>query len=139
MLHDRYALALRAQLRRAQAVMNLRLAVALVAATAFATTVAVVPEPSLAYEGSFCNRELGPSGYCASSTVVNIRRAIAKAPGGWTEVEIETYEPEQYAFNKCTSNGCTANTGYLSKDGRGYGGLSNPGSGTHAYSGYLYP
>jgi hypothetical protein len=123
---------------RARRLARLRIGTALVAVATALATGAALPSSSLAYEGPFCtNVSRGPAGDCASSYVNSIRRAIAKAPGGWTEVEIET--EHGYKFTKCTSNGCTANTGYLAKSERGYGALSNCGSGTHTYSGYLYP
>jgi hypothetical protein len=112
-------------------------------AAMFATVVAataswaVAASPSLAYTGPFCsNVNLGPGGFCNSSTASNIRRAIGKAPGGLTHVYISTGAGERSM--QCYSSGCTADTGYLSFDSTGYGSVDNSGSGTHTYSGYLY-
>jgi hypothetical protein len=115
-----------------------RLTAAMVATVIAATASwAVAVSPSLAYTGPFCsNVNLGPGGFCNSSTVSNIRRAIGNAPGGLTHVYISTGAGEK--AGQCYSSGCTADTGYLSFDSTGHGSVDNSGSGTHTYSGYLY-
>jgi hypothetical protein len=96
------------------------------------------PAIGSAYEGVYCYEvQLGSLQGCEGSKVSDIRRAIGKAPGGLTGVEIET--TTEIAYNKCGTAGCEADTGYLGKDGTGEGWIYNEGSGTHTYKGYLYP
>ena len=94
---------------------------------------------ALAYEGIFCyGISLGPEASCTSSSVSHIRRAIGEAPESDTEVQISTNIG--FKSGSCSSEGCTADTGYLSADGTGTGKIHNNTVNRRSfYYGYLYP
>jgi hypothetical protein len=93
---------------------------------------------ALAYEGVYCNHVyLGPGGSCTSSSVSEIRRAIGESNESYTEVQVSTNVG--FKSGSCTSPGCVADTGYLSKDGTGTGTIKNiTGNFSNYYYGYLY-
>jgi hypothetical protein len=94
---------------------------------------------SSAYEGIFCNPvNLSLGEFCPSSYSSNIRRAIGhSSTGGYTRVEIATTVGAK--AGACGSSNCTADTGYLSKDGSGNGYIEDIRSGRYTFHGYLYP
>ncbi len=94
---------------------------------------------AVAYTGPFCYRAYIRTGhYCVSSLVNNIRRAVGNSDRSYTKVDVaQTYgESTGYCYNYY---GCTADTGYIYRDGRGNGYIysEGPRSGDHYY-GYLY-
>jgi hypothetical protein len=91
-----------------------------------------------AYEGTYCNSKyLYGEEICDSSAVSNIRRAIGHSNSSWTRVYISTGAGEKEG--KCTKDGCTAETGYLSKDASGYASIQNITAVGNTFFGYLYP
>jgi hypothetical protein len=94
---------------------------------------------SAAYEGIFCSpSSLGLGEFCPSNYVTNIRRAIGNSStGGYTHVETGTTAGGR--SGACGVPNCTADTGYLSKDGNGYGYIEDIRSGRYTFHGYLYP
>jgi hypothetical protein len=91
-----------------------------------------------AYEGVYCNSKyLNGEEICDSSGVSDIRRAIGHSNSSWTRVYISTGAGEKEG--KCTKDGCTAETGYLSKDSSGYASIQNITAVGNTFFGYLYP
>jgi hypothetical protein len=96
------------------------------------------PAISPAYTGEFCYGVLLNDGNtCTSNTESNIRRAIGHG-SDYTFIEVDGG-----GLNKsgsCKSDGCTADTGYLSHDVTGHGIIENSGpcNCNGDYFGYLY-
>lgn len=118
-----------------------RRAVLLSVALAILATVALAfgAPRSSAYEGIFCNPvNLSLGEFCGSSSVSNIRRAIGhSSTGGYTLVEVVTNVGAR--SGACGTSNCTADTGYLSKDGTGFGFIEDIRSGRYTFHGFLYP
>lgn len=95
--------------------------------------------PAVSYTGEFCyGIALYYSETCVSNTVPNIRRAIGYGTY-WTYVRVSG---DGLSINAdCTSDGCTADTGYLPVDVTGNGLIQNYGpcdTCTGEYYGWLY-
>ena len=118
---------------RRKAVWGAALALAVYVALAFGGSAAK------AYEGPYCNpKVLNGEEICTSSGVSNIRRAIGHSKSSYTWVSIST--GAGYKEGQCTNkNGCTAETGYLSKDSSGYASIENLQAVANTFYGYLYP
>ena len=103
----------------------------------------IITAQASAYEGPFCNTYLSVGNGCFSSLVSNIRRAVGHGKD-WTYIQIGV-SSGAYKSASCTSDGCSADTGYLPNDpsatGKGY--IANYGDpcscGGGDYYGYLYP
>lgn len=96
---------------------------------------------ALAYNGEFCyGKYLAVHTFCNSNTVSHIRRAVGHG-ADWTLVYVQNGGVSK--SGQCKSDGCTADSGYLSKDITGIGGIANIGDpcncGGGDYYGWLYP
>ena len=118
-----------------------------VVALAFGILITIFVSRALAYNGEFCYSTYlyvlgGPKQpqFCVSNQESNIRRAVGHG-ADWTQIKISTQDDGTQA--SCSSDGCTADTGYLSKDGTGVGTIVNQGDpcgcGGGTYYGWLYP
>lgn len=93
-----------------------------------------------AYEGPFCNHEklAALGGFCQSLKRQNIRRAVGRSEGGFTEIEVDGNNGE-YRNNLCETESCEVGTGYMKVKQEGRGVITNIGDHTHYYYGYLFP
>lgn len=104
--------------------------------------IAAIPPTAIAYEGEFCySIILDTDNQCESNAESNIRRAIGHG-SDYTFIEVTTNIGTKYS--SCGSDGCTADSGYLSSDGTGHGLIENSGPNCSGgcsgdYYGYLYP
>lgn len=99
---------------------------------------ALSPSPAPDYTGEFCYGVLLNDGNtCRSNTESNIRRAICHG-SDYTFVSISGDGLSKHG--SCSSDGCTADTGYLSRDVTGDGLIENSGpcNCTGYYYGWLY-
>lgn len=95
--------------------------------------------PTSAYEGPFCAEEMRAEGDgCVSVLRSSIRRAIGHTTDGYANVQVEAGKEALGGY--CRTIECTANSGYIGKDGSGYGYVWNEGpNGSRRVDGYLYP
>lgn len=104
---------------------------------------AIITARALAYNGEFCyNIYIGVSQSCQSNKESNIRRAVGHG-ADWTSIEVQASGGSPSKSASCMTDGCTADTGYLSRDVTGLGSIVNLGDPCHCgggtYYGWLYP
>ncbi len=107
-----------------------------------AVITAVFAVHALAYNGEFCyGIHLDVHKDCYSNVVTKIRRAVGHGKD-YTGINVSNSASGSRG-SYCYSDGCTADTGYLAKDGKGTGGILNNGDpcncGGGDYYGWLYP
>jgi dipeptide/tripeptide permease len=92
-----------------------------------------------AFEGEFCSGVHLPEGgakSCVSNEVSKIRRTIGDSDSGFTTVYVTTNIGR--LVGECFFAGCSANTGYLSADGKGKGRIEDSVPAANRFFGFLY-
>lgn len=120
---------------------NLYTAAGLLALLAASMTLLLIAgaKPTSAYEGPFCAEQMQREFTgCESASRPSIRRAVGHTEDGYAIVIVQT--SQEALGGGCYTIECTANTGYLEKDGTGHAVIYNEGpNGTRRVDGYLYP
>ncbi len=104
----------------------------------------IVAHRASAYNGEFCYHiYLKVHTHCDSNTETNVRRAIGHGADYSAIGLYGTSGGPALADDYCYSDGCTVDTGYLSRDHTAWAELSNIGDpcgcGGGYYYGWMYP